>query len=255
MPRIAFRVKYDGTHYHGWQAQQTGESTIQGSIESVLSSFFKQEIKIQGASRTDAGVHALDQVFAFDLDHPITLHGLQKVLNHRLDPEIKVFDPKYTVADFNPRFESNGKYYVYRIYPSKIIHPLIHRFVWQFPHHIDWDKVCEAADMLIGRQNFKSFAASNAFYQSYEREIFYFSCQKAIFLGEEIWELRFGGDGFMKQMIRNIVGTLMEIGRNHWDVPKMQFILKAQDRTSAGPTAPAQGLMLEKSLIEVPEIK
>ncbi len=254
MSRIAFRVQYDGTDYHGWQAQPTGEKTIQGTIEQVLADFFKKELKIQGASRTDAGVHALDQVFAFDLDHPITLHGLLKVLNHQLPPEIKVFDPQYVPADFQPRFESNGKYYVYRIYPSKTIHPIIHRFVWQFPHQTDWQLICEAGDQLIGQQNFKSFAASNAFYQSYVRELFHFSCQKTSFLSQEVWELRFGGDGFMKQMIRNIVGTLMEIGRHHWPVSRMQEIIQAQDRTKAGPTAPAQGLMLEKSLILMKDI-
>ncbi len=249
MKRISFRVKYDGTGYHGWQSQPNLDPTIQGTIEKVLKDFFKRDIRIQGASRTDAGVHALDQVMAFDLDHPISLDGLTKVLNKRLPSEIQVFDPRIVVDDFNPRFGGNGKYYVYRIYPSKQSHPILERFVWQISHPLDFEKMAQAGEILMGVHHFKSFAASNAEYVSYEREIFHFSCRKIQLFGEDIWEIRFGGSGFMKQMVRNLIGTLIEVARGHWPVEKVKEILDAQDRSKAGPTAPAKGLMLEKNLL------
>ncbi len=245
--RVALKLSYDGTGYHGWQKQPKIERTIQGELERHLSSLLKASIEIDGASRTDAGVHAEDQLCAFNLQHPILISGLIKAINRRLSPQIAVTHAYDVPLDFQPRFINRGKRYRYRIYCAETRYPLIDRYATWIRSPLNREGLVEGLKWLHGVHDFTSFAASNGQHKTADREIWYTSLHcLPLPSGGVMYELRFAGDGFLKQMIRNLVGTLIEIGRGHWESHRVPAILEARDRSAAGPTAPARGLCLEE---------
>ena len=245
--RIAFRVSYDGTDFHGWQRQRYQENTIQGVIERTLINLLQEEIRVDGASRTDSGVHAEDQLIAMTLQHPIRLDGLTRALNKRLPDSIAVREPHLVPLDFQPRFANHGKRYRYQIYTGSTRYPLIDRYAARVHHHLDLDSIVAGLDLLRGEKDFASFAATSGQHQTTIREIFYTSVHRQkLPQGGLFFTIRFGGTGFMKQMVRNLVGTLIEVGRGQWPVARITQILEACDRRVAGPTAVACGLCLEE---------
>ena len=159
--RIAFHIEYDGTKYHGWQSQPGVAPTIQGTIESTLETFFNRKCPIQAASRTDAGVHALDQVAATTIEHPITTSGFVKAINNRLPPEIAIRQAREVDLDFNPRFQNRAKMYCYRIYVDKVRRPMLDRTHWRIPWSLDLTALENASAQLIGTHDFASFVASD----------------------------------------------------------------------------------------------
>lgn len=245
--RLAVRVEYDGTDYHGWQSQPSGVATIQQALEAAITSVIAQPVRVDGASRTDAGVHALDQLAAFDLDHPITPHGLIKAANRRLAPAIAIRDARPVPPDFNPRFANRGKIYLYRLYTGRVPRPLVDRHAWRIPYALDRDAMTEAASHLIGTHDFTSFAARDGSHQSAVRTItrVHFDTDRV-----GVTELRIEGNAFLKHMVRNLVGTLVDMGRAHRPVAAMRMILAGCDRSLAGPTAPPAGLCLERMLVD-----
>ena len=241
--RLAFRVEYEGTDYHGWQAQPDTPLTIQAELERAVMGFLGLTVRVDGASRTDSGVHALDQLAACTIKHPVSESGFAKGVNRRLPAGIAIREVSEVPADFVPRFANAGKTYCYRIYSSHLRRPLIDRYAWRIPWQLDLEAMRLGAAALIGEHDFSSFAASDGSHKSAVRTL------DAIVIEHEDTELvtlRFTGRAFLKQMVRNLVGTLVDVGRGHREAQGVEGILLAQQRQAAGPTAPACGLTLEK---------
>lgn len=245
--RIAVRVEYDGTDYHGWQSQPAGVPTIQQALEAAITAVTGRLVRVDGASRTDAGVHALDQLAAFDLDHPIRLEGLVKATNRRLAPAIALRDARAVPPGFHPRFANRGKIYLYRLYTGRVPRPLIDRFAWRVPWPLDEAPMAAAAAHLIGTHDFTSFAARDGTHNSAVRTLTRVTFDRD---RHGVTELRVEGTAFLKHMVRNLVGTLVDIGRGHRPAADMPAILAARDRSRAGPTAPGHGLCLEHMLLD-----
>ena len=247
--RIAMRVSYDGTLYHGWQIQpQFPLQTIQGRLQSVLAEVLQVATPLDGASRTDAGVHAHDQLCAFTTHHPIRLQGLKMSLNRRLPSDIVVQTVQEVGLDFQPRFANQGKIYVYYIWNHPTDHPIHARFATHIRKTLDLVAMSEAMELLKGTHDFKSFAAQDGQHKTSVRTLWHVSIHKE---SPSLIAIRFGGNGFMKQMVRNLVGTLIEVGRGRWHAQKVVAILAACDRSAAGPTAAAKGLALEQMFWEL----
>lgn len=245
--RIAFRVEYDGTDLHGWQAQRGGLATVQQRIQDAITAVIGAPVAVDGASRTDAGVHALDQLAAVTVEHPIRPGGLCKGANRRLAPAIALRDPREVPLDFAPRFANRGKIYRYRLYHGRVPRPLIDRYAWRVPWPFDRALIEAAAAALLGEHDFTSFAARDGGHRHAVRQI------DRIALTEDrdgVLELRVEGRGFLKHMVRNIVGTLVDLARGRLPADALPGILAARDRTAAGCTAPPQGLCLERMLID-----
>lgn len=245
--RIAFRVEYDGTEMHGWQAQPSGVPTVQQGLESAIESILGFAVDVQGASRTDAGVHALDQLAAVTLAHPIRPSGLCKGVNRRLRPRIAIRDAREVSLDFNPRFANRGKIYRYRFYQGRAPRPMADRHAWRVPWPFDPQRIERAAADLVGEHDFTSFAARDGGHRHAVRTI----RRVELTAGDDgILTLRVEGTGFLKHMVRNIVGTLIGIGRARFPVDAIPTMLAARDRSAAGVTAPPQGLCLERMLVD-----
>jgi len=241
--RICLRLSYDGTRYHGWQQQPDLPLTIQGVLGETLTRLLNEEVSVDGASRTDAGVHAQDQLIAFTTTHPMRLAGFVKGLNRRLPEDIAVRAPVEVPLEFMPRFENQGKRYCYRVFTSRTPDPIRGRFATRVHYPLDPERIGLALDLLLGTHDFKSFAASNGQHRHCVRTLDRLSLKVC---SEGLLELRFEGRSFLKQMVRNLVGTLLDVGRGHWDPERVREALEACDRRAAGPTAPPQGLTLER---------
>ena len=241
--RIAFRVEYDGTGYSGWQSQPNLPRTIQHQLELAISEFVRHDCSVQGASRTDAGVHAADQLAAVTIEHPAALEGFTKAVNVRLPKQISIREPVQVADDYNPRFENQGKTYQYRVYRSYQRCPLKDRYAWRIPWALDTKQIERATHHLVGTYDFTSFAAVDGNHQSPERTITQLQLAKAADV-----DLNFviTGTAFMRNMVRILVGTLVEVGRGRLSPDDILTILHAKDRQKAGPTAPANGLCLHR---------
>jgi len=245
--RLAFRVEYDGTAYHGWQSQPDGHRTIQGTLADALQAFFGEPISVDGASRTDAGVHALDQLAAATIEHPIRPEGFVKAVNKRLPDDIAIGNAREVPLDYAPRFVNAGKIYRYQIYTGQTRRPLLDRYAWRVPWTLDEEAMMAAAQHLLGTHDFTSFAASDGSHRTAERTLTTVTFHQGAY---GVLQIRVEGTAFLKHMVRNLVGTLMEVGRglrSHSDLPA---ILAGRSRSLAGVTAPARGLVLEKMLLE-----
>lgn len=245
--RIAFHVEYDGTRLHGWQAQPSGVPTVQQRLRDAIESIVDSAVEVHGASRTDAGVHAIDQLAAVTLAHPIRPGGLCKGVNRRLRPEIAIRDAREVSLDFNPRFANRGKIYRYRFYHGRQPRPLVDRYAWRVPQTFERARIERAGRDLIGEHDFTSFAARDGGHRHAVRRI------ERVTLTDgpaDVLELRIEGSGFLKHMVRNIAGTLVDLGRGRFAVDAIPAILAAKDRSRAGVTAPPQGLCLERMLID-----
>jgi tRNA pseudouridine38-40 synthase len=244
--RLAFKVEYDGTDFHGWQFQPDTDATIQGELQRAIKAFLGLEAQVDGASRTDAGVHAQDQLAACTVAHPVGVSGFPKGVNRRLPNSIAISSAFEVPLDFAPRFANEGKVYCYRLYQSRDRRPILDRFAWRIPWNLDRGAMEQAAGQLIGEHDFTSFAASDGGHKSAIRSL---ESIKILDETDEMLILRFQGRGFLKQMVRNLVGTLVDVGRGHREPMSTQEILEARDRSQAGPTAPANGLTLEKMIL------
>lgn len=241
MKRIMLTVAYDGTNYHGWQVQPNGE-TIEGILNRCLSELLGEEITVTGASRTDAGVHALGNIAVFDTESLIPADKMAYALNRRLPEDIKVQKSEEVDGDFHPRHTASCKTYEYRIYCAPFPMPV--RRLYSHFTYVPMDIRCmqEAAKYLTGIHDFKSFCSIGAQVETTVRQIDFLDVSLE---GNEI-VIRVIGRGFLYNMVRIIAGTLMEAGRGHIAPEEVQKILEAKDRQAAGPTAPACGLTLVK---------
>ena len=240
--RIRLWVSYDGTNYHGWQVQNNG-ITIESELNKALSDLYKQEIKVIGASRTDAGVHALGNVAVYDTDSPIPAAKVCYALNARLPEDIRVTKSEEVAEDWHPRKCESRKTYEYRIYLGEILPPVKRLYCHHVYRTLNIDDMRKAAAFLVGEHDFKSFCQENAQVETTVRTIYAIDL---IETKDQELLIHVTGNGFLYNMVRIIVGTLLEVGIGRWQPEKVKEILDQKDRSTAGPTAPAKGLTLLK---------
>ncbi len=252
-------LAYDGTAFHGWQVQP-GLPTIQGTLAEALHRMTGESVLPQGSGRTDAGVHALGQVASFNLEAPIPPERFHRALNHALPSSIRVLSTEIVADTFHARHSAVRKTYEYRIFPRKdaagqdrICSPFLAPFVWDCPLHIDLHTMQQAAMHIAGTHDFTSFAArdpdSTARLATEDPDASPISPVRTI--DHSQWSEREGllvyrvtGSGFLHHMVRNLVGTCVEVGSGRIPSNSIPSILAARDRSAAGPTAPASGLFL-----------
>jgi tRNA pseudouridine38-40 synthase len=232
-------VEYDGSAYHGWQIQP-GLPTIQAALEAVIAQVSEQYTPVTGAGRTDAGVHALGQVAAFSTAATLSAMEWLRAFNGLLPPDIAVQTVAPTPDDFHARFHAKSKLYRYRILTRPHRSALERRRVWHIPYSLDAELIRTASKSLSGRHDFSSFQGSPTDTENPVCHVKRLEWSQS--LDELILEIE--ADRFLKQMVRNIVGTLVEVGRGKLQAGAVTEILAARDRTKAGPTAPPQGLYL-----------
>lgn len=238
--RLRCRTAYDGTNFHGWQVQP-GLPTIQSELQRVISEIEEAPVIVEASGRTDAGVHALRQMIAFSLRNPIPCANLRRAINRLLPHTIRVFEVEETHAEFHPRFDAVSKHYQYRIWRDEICLPFDRPFVHHHPYPLDEALMAEAARLLVGEHDFTAFAAADekdALGHSKVRKIFTSSLRRdgpRLFYDVE-------GRGFLKHMVRNLIGAIVEVGKGNLTIEAFNALLAGQGK--AGPTLPAQGLFL-----------
>lgn len=239
--RFAVTLEYDGAAFSGFQLQSNAR-TVQAALEKVLRRGFGERRRVSGASRTDAGVHARGQVAAFDLVHSISAQQLVPALNSRLPRTVRVLAARPVSSAWEPRKASVQKTYTYLIHNRSMSSPLWDGKAWQVYQSLDLTAMRRAAEQLVGRHDFSSFRASGCAARHSVRTLreLTMSRQGAII------KLRFTADAFLYHMVRNLTGTLAEVGKGRLIAGEMKKILRARNRKVAGPTAPACGLYLEK---------
>jgi tRNA pseudouridine38-40 synthase len=292
MPSFKITLAYDGTDYVGWQRQANGVS-IQSVVEDALRALDGRDVRVTGAGRTDAGVHALGQVAAFTIERTLSSDAVLRALNAHLPGAIRVLAADEAAPTFHPRFGARAKTYRYRIWNGDVLSPFERRYAWHLTGALDLDAMRAAARLVEGRHDFAAFRAAGGSATTSQREVFVsriadcglrINCgtriadggmptvdrglpigdcdapaqsgvrhpqsairnqsairhpQSAILVSYEIT-----GSGFLRHMVRNIVGSLVEVGRGRRPVGWIGDLLALRDRTAAGPTAPAVGLFL-----------
>jgi tRNA pseudouridine38-40 synthase len=239
-------LSYDGADFHGWQRQPT-LPTVQACLEDAAAKILGGPVKIYASGRTDAGVHALAQVANFSTSCRIPVANLQKALNDALPPSVRVRAVDEVAPDFHARYAVRSKTYRYRILQSDVCSPFLWRYVWHYPYPLDHRRMAEGAKVFIGEHDFTSFAAAGSADEDDPEP----SMVRSVFSSRILRRERSGilayevcGSGFLHHMVRNLLGTLVDVGRGRFAPDDMVRILRARDRTLAGPTAPAQGLCL-----------
>jgi len=239
MPTFKLILEYDGTGYAGWQ-RQLGQPTIQAALEDAIEKVAQAHIAVIGAGRTDAGVHALGQVVSFRSEKALTPHDWRRALNAHLPADISVHAAESVPDDFHARYSAKTKQYEYRILHQQDRSALERSRAWHIYGPLNLDAMRQAAAYLVGKHDFASF-------QGHPTDTTDTLCdlQRLDLVQEAPWvRIQFLGDRFLKQMVRSIVGTLVEIGQGKRPPQAMKEILDAKDRRAAGYTAPAQGLYL-----------
>ena len=245
MIRVKLLIEYDGSEYVGWQSQNNGRS-VQGEIEHALRKIFNKKLRIYVAGRTDAGVHAFGQVAHFDLEKKIIdQNRIFKAINFFLKArknKITILSSKFINENFHSRFSAKKKIYLYKIHNRETLSHLLSKRVWHFPQKIDIQKIKKASKILIGKYDFNAFRSTNCQAKTSIRTIDDIKIKKE----KECIEIRIYGKSFMHNQVRIIVGTLLKIGIKKICENNLKEILMSKDRRNAGPTAPADGLYLEK---------
>lgn len=235
-------IEYDGTNFHGWQIQPN-RPTIQGEIEKALKIMTTRHVDVHGSGRTDAGVHALAQVATFSCDTKIPAFAFKKGLNSLLPDGIAIHLCREVEEDFHARFSATGKTYEYNILNRQLRPVLGRQYVWHIWQKLDLDKMRKAAKYLIGEHDFKSFEAAGS-PRVHTRRIVT-DCNVLSHNGENI-KIEISANGFLRYMVRNITGTLVQVGLGKFEPVDIKKILDEKKRAAAGMTAPAKGLFLKE---------
>ncbi|HEX9867867.1 MAG TPA: tRNA pseudouridine(38-40) synthase TruA [Candidatus Tectomicrobia bacterium] len=243
MRTLKLVIEYDGFDYHGWQVQDHAV-TIQGVIEAALEKILGEPIRVNGAGRTDAKVHALGQVASLRCPTDIPTTALQRALNAVLPRDIVVHEVRDVPADFHARFSALGKVYVYRILNRPVRAALRLRYVWHLPHALDVPSMALAGTCLQGTHDFTSFQGTGSEVRTTERTL----TELTVACTADEIVITCTANGFLRHMVRNIVGTLVEVGRGARPPADLKRILDGRDRRLAGATAPPQGLYLTQVL-------
>ena len=260
VPNLKVILSYDGSDFAGWQVQP-GLATVQGALASAIGRLSGENVLPQGSGRTDAGVHALAQVASFTTASAIPIENWATALNHILPPSIRVVEVSEAAPDFHARKSAGAKTYRYRIHRGQICPPFLSRYVWHYPYPLKEAAITEAGSLVVGQHDFTSFAAvdpervermaassgengtQNAVagvVPTNVRQIFSSVWERD---GDElIYMVR--GNGFLHHMVRNLVGTFVQMGKGTLSREDFLRILASRDRSAAGPTAPASGLFL-----------
>lgn len=242
MRRIRLELSYDGTAYSGWQVQP-GQATIQGELQRVLTRIEEAPVTVHGSGRTDAGVHAMAQVAAFDLRNPIPPENLQRAMNRLLPRDIRVNAVSEAPLDFHPRHHATAKTYRYRIYRERVCPPFERFFVWHQHAALDEAAMERCARLFVGCHNFRAFAATDERYTpdaDMRRTIFSAELHRE---GAMLcFEVR--GSGFLKHMVRNLVGALVEVSVGNLSGDDVAAMLHSGRRSLGIRTAPPSGLFL-----------
>ena len=239
MKRIKMIVAYDGTNYNGWQIQPNG-ITIEEILNRHLSELLKEEIKVMGASRTDAGVHALGNVAVFDTSAHMPAEKISYAMNTRLPRDIRIQDSCEVSEKFHPRFCKTVKTYEYKILNRRFPDPTKRLYSFFYYYPLDIGKMQQAADYLVGEHDFKSFCSVKDEKENTVRTIYALDLNK----DEDMITIRITGSGFLYNMVRIIAGTLIRVGGGSYEPEHVKDILEAKDREEAGETARPEGLTL-----------
>jgi tRNA pseudouridine38-40 synthase len=232
-------IAYDGTAYCGWQRQANG-STIQGAIEDAFVPLVGEAPTVTGAGRTDTGVHALGQVASVRVTSDLSVDAIRRALNVRLAPDIRILSVEDASPDFHARFAATGKTYRYRIVTSDIVLPFDRWFLWHLPSRLNLEAMRVAAVHLVGRHDFAVFQSAHSSVTETVRTITRLDLHPTT----DGFLVEVHGDGFLRHMVRAIVGTLVDVGAGRRDPDSMPALLGSRTRHQAGDTAPASGLTL-----------
>ncbi|HMK43510.1 MAG TPA: tRNA pseudouridine(38-40) synthase TruA [Dissulfurispiraceae bacterium] len=251
MKTVRMQLAYDGTAYHGWQIQPNGIS-VQQILQERLALITNAKTSVLSAGRTDAGVHALAQTVSFRTETRHSPDVFRRALNATLPHDIRILTAEEAPDDFHPRFDAKSKSYAYIVVNEKDASPFIARYAWTVPQKLDGKVMQAAGGSLVGRHDFTSFRASGCEARSTVRTVLSLAISQHTsldFLGFSIagdfFVFRIEADAFLRHMVRNIVGTLVEIGLGKRKADAVPELLLARDRSRAGRTAPACGLFLE----------
>jgi tRNA pseudouridine38-40 synthase len=239
MRRIKVTLEYDGTGYVGWQVQPNGD-TIQERVEEALAKVIREKIRIHGSGRTDAGVHARGQVAHFDIGSNLPLKNIRDGANAYLPPDIAIIRVEEVSPDFHARYSARGKIYRYRVLLRETRSPLSLDYACRIFVPVDIEVMRIAGQNLVGEHDFSAFEASGSSIRDKVRQLSRLEIREE----GEMLEFELQGNGFLYKMVRNIVGTLLEVGKGKLSPEDVKDILESKDRTQAGPTAPANGLYL-----------
>jgi len=240
-------VAYDGTDFNGWQRQPDGTS-IQGVLEEALKALDGRDVVVTAAGRTDAGVHALAQVAAVALERTIAPDALVRAVNARLPESVRVLSAEAVDAQFHPRFDAKIKTYRYRIWNADVLSPFERRYAWHIIDRLDLQAIDDGAGRLVGTHDFAAFQGTGSDAATTVRTV----TQAGLRTSRDargaarsaLLEFEISGDGFLRHMVRNVVGSLVDVGRGRVPPAWIADVLASRDRTKAGRTAPARGLFL-----------
>lgn len=239
--RIRLVVEYDGTDFHGFQ-RQPGLRTVDKVLEEAICRLTKEEVQVMGSGRTDAGVHALGQVVAFSTEASIPPDRYRQAINTLLPSDIRVIHSEEATSDFHPRYNARRKTYRYLVYRSNEGYTLYRRYAHQYAGRLNLALMQEATQHVIGEHDFRGFMATGSDVQNTVRNVYQFTVEENL-----PWmKIEITANGFLYHMVRNLVGTLIEIGREVMTFEQLLGVLRTGDRKKAGPTAPARGLFLVK---------
>ena len=251
MRSLKLTIAYEGTAYVGWQRQQNG-SSIQGCLEAALAEIEGAPVVVVGAGRTDAGVHAVGQVASVQLTHTIAPDALLRAVNAKLPPDIRVVMAEAGPEPFHARFDATAKTYRYRLLHDAVVSPFDRRHGWHVGGPLDHAGMTEAGRVLVGEHDFAAFQATGSSTHSTVRTLFELTLSRvprdSRFVdggaGAALTLIDVRGSGFLRHMIRVIVGTLVEVGRGQRDRAAVEQALRSRARVAAGQTAPPHGLFL-----------
>lgn len=239
MRNVKLIIEYDGTNYHGWQTQKNAK-TVQDTIERAIKGLTGEEIDLTGSSRTDFGVHALGQVANFKTNSSIPADRFSYALNRMLPEDIVIKESKEVSLDFHARFQAKGKKYRYLIYSSRFPSAILRKRTYHVSYNLDFEAMEKAVSYFTGTHDFTAFKASGSSVKTSVRTITDVSLKN----GEDVIRFEICGDGFLYNMVRIIVGTLVDVGMGRIKADSIPDIIGSLDRKKAGRTAPAEGLYL-----------
>ena len=255
MRNIKLLLQYDGAEFCGWQSQKQGERTVQSTLQEAVEKLTGDCSLINGSGRTDSGVHALAQVAAFETASEHSVQVIHRALNAMLPADLKVLTVDEAPLSFHPRKGAKSKRYAYIISNAPLMSPFARRYAWHVSYELDIDAMKEAALSLVGERDFKCFMAAGSSVKGTVREL----RELSVIVSDriEVMGLALGapgggrfirieaeGSGFLRHMVRNIAGTLIEVGKGAMEPAFMDELLASGDRGLAGPTAPSQGLFM-----------
>ncbi len=244
---LKLTVAYDGSAYHGFQ-RQANAMTVQQVLEETLTVLLGESIVVAGAARTDAGVHAYGQVISFRTNSRVPVERIPIAMQGMLPRDIAVIDAQEANAAFHARFAATGKLYRYRILNSPVPDPLQRNYVWQMPRAIELPEMQTALQSIAGDHHFGAFQSAGSSAKNPVRTLYDATCTRQ---GETL-DFHFHGNGFLYHMVRNIVGTVVDVGTKKISLTDFQRIFDGRDRRKAGATAPGAGLYLLKVFYENP---